>query len=307
MFSTIAIVGSGAIGLYYGGRLAEAGHDVRFLLRSDFDAVEQHGIRCESVHGNFHISTPTIYHSPEDCGPVDLVIVAWKATSNHLLEKILLPLMHERTQVLTLQNGLGNCETIAAITGAEKVLGALCFVCINRLSPGFIHHSSGGRMAIGEFAEGIPGRAAAVAAMFAGAKVSTDIEQSVEETVWKKLIWNIPFNGLAIAEGGKTTDQLLENPQTVAQIRALMEEVVAAAAARGFPLDRSLIEWNIERTRPMAAYRPSSLIDWQAGREVEINAIWAEPLRRAQAAGLELPHLQQLVARIKAACAKEAK
>jgi 2-dehydropantoate 2-reductase len=307
MFTTIAIVGSGAIGLYYGGRLAEAGHHVRFLLRSDYDDVAQHGIRCVSVHGDFHITSPNIYRSPEECGTVDLVIVAWKATSNHLLEKVLPPLMHEKTQVLTLQNGLGNCETIAAITGTNKVLGGLCFVCINRLSPGYIHHSDGGRMAVGEFSQGIPGRAAAVAGMFAGAKVSTAIEKNVEETVWKKLIWNIPFNGLAIAEGGKTTDLLLGNPQTVEEIRTLMEEVVAAAAARGFKIDPGLIEWNIERTRIMGAYRPSSLIDWQAGREVEINAIWAEPLRRAHEAGLELPHLTKLVERINSARANGAR
>ncbi len=298
MFSTIAIVGSGAIGLYYGGRLAEAGHHVRFLLRSDYDEVAKHGIRCQSVHGDFHIAKPHIFRSSEECGPVDLVIIAWKATSNHLLENILPPLMHENTQVLTLQNGLGNCESIAAITGTDHVLGALCFVCINRLAPGFIDHTAGGRMAIGEFSEGLPGRAAEVSAMFAGAKVSTDIEKNVEEAIWKKLIWNIPFNGLAIAEGGKTTDLLLENPQTIEEIRSLMEEVIAAAAVRGFVIDPGLIEWNIERTRTMGAYRPSSLIDWQAGREVEINAIWAEPLRRANAAGLELPHLTKLVAQI---------
>lgn len=302
MFSTIAIVGSGAIGLYYGGRLAEAGHDVRFLVRSDADAIQRDGIRCRSVHGDFHLHPVQAYRSAEEIGPVDLVIVAWKATSNGLLEKILPPLLKETTQVMTLQNGLGNCEAIAAITGASRVLGALCFVCINRLAPGSIHHSAGGRMAIGEFASGIPGRAAALAAMFAAAKVETVIERNVEETVWKKLIWNVPFNGMAIAEGGKTTDQLLENPGTVAEIRALMEEVVAAAAARGFSLDPNLIDWNIDRTRTMGAYRPSSLIDWQEGREVEIEAIWAEPLRRATATGLSLPHWERLLERIRERC-----
>lgn len=303
MFYSIAIVGSGAIGLYYGGRLAESGHDVRFLLRSDFDTIVADGLRCRSVHGDFHLQNVQAFRKPEQIGPVDLVIVAWKATSNYLLEKILPPLLHDTTQVVTLQNGLGNCEAIAAITGAERVLGALCFVCINRLSSGYIDHSAGGKMAIGEFAAGIPGRAAALAAMFGAAKVDTVVENNVEETVWKKLIWNVPFNGLAIAEGGKTTDLLLANAETVAEIRALMEEVVAAASARGFSLDPKLIDWNIDRTRPMGAYHPSSLIDWQAGREVEIEAIWAEPLRRAQAAGLELPHLQSLLARIRRACA----
>jgi 2-dehydropantoate 2-reductase len=302
MFSTIAIVGSGAIGLYYGGRLADAGHDVRFLVRGDYDAIQRDGIRCRSVHGDFHLHPVQAYRSAEEIGPVDLVIVAWKATSNYLLEKILPPLLHETTQVVTLQNGLGNCEAIAAITGPARVLGALCFVCINRLAPGNIHHSAGGRMAIGEFAAGEPGRAAALAALFAGAKVETMIEGNVEEAVWKKLIWNVPFNGMAIAEGGKTTDQLLENPATVAEIRALMEEVVAAAAARGFSLDPNLIDWNIDRTRTMGAYRPSSLIDWQEGREVEIEAIWAEPLRHATATGLRLPHWERLLEGIRKRC-----
>jgi 2-dehydropantoate 2-reductase len=107
---------------------------------------------------------------------------------------------------------------------------------------------------------------------------------------------------MAIAEGGKTTDQLLADPATVAQIRSLMEEVVAAAAVRGFSLDPQLIDWNIDRTRTMGAYRPSSLIDWQDGREVEIDAIWAEPLRRAAAAGLSLPHWQKLWERIRERC-----
>ena len=154
-------------------------------------------------------------------------------------------------------------------------------------------------MAIGEFSAGIAGRAIALAKMFAAAKVDTVVENNVEETVWKKLIWNVPFNGLAIAEGGKTTDALLVNAETVTEIRALMEEVVAAAAARGFSLDPNLIDWNIDRTRTMGAYRPSSLIDWQAGREVEIDAIWAEPLRRAQAKGLTLPHWEKLLERIR--------
>jgi 2-dehydropantoate 2-reductase len=302
MFSTIAIVGSGAIGLYYGGRLAEAGHDVRFLMRSDYDAVLREGIRCQSVHGDFHLHPVPAFRNAEDIGAVDLVIVAWKATSNRMLQDILPSLLHEKTQVVTLQNGMGNCEAIAKITGAERVMAALCFVCINRMAPGVIHHTAGGRMAMGEFAPGVPGRSLALAEMFAAAKVETVVERDVEETAWKKLIWNVPFNGLAIAEGGKTTDLLLADETTVAEIRALMNEVVSAAAARGFVLDPKWIDWNIERTRPMGPYRPSSLIDWQEGREVEIDAIWGEPLRRAQSRGLSLPHWERLLTRIQQAC-----
>ncbi|MFM2296818.1 MAG: hypothetical protein RL117_525 [Verrucomicrobiota bacterium] len=295
MFSSIAIVGAGAIGLYYGGRLAEAGHRVSFLLRSDFDAVKQHGLHVDSIDGSFHLPQPLIAQRPEEIGPVDLVIVAWKATSNFLLEKILPPLLHDGTQVITLQNGMGNVEAIAAITGPERVLAGLCFVCINRIAPGQIRHTTGGRMAIGELMPAIPDRAATLARMFRDAKIEASVEPNVEETAWKKLIWNVPFNGLAITAGGKTTDQLLAEPAIEKEIRALMAEVVQAAHARGFAISPHLIETNIERTRPMGPYRPSSLIDWQEGREVEIDAIWREPLRRAHTAGLHLPHWEKLL------------
>jgi 2-dehydropantoate 2-reductase len=96
---------------------------------------------------------------------------------------------------------------------------------------------------------------------------------------------------------------LLADDAIVLEMQALMREVIAAAKVRGFLLDKKLIDWNIDRTRPMGAYRPSSLIDWQEGREVEIEAIWAEPLRRAKEKGLHLPHLTRLLARIRAACA----
>jgi 2-dehydropantoate 2-reductase len=301
--TTIAIVGSGAIGLYYGGRLAEAGHRVTFLLRSDYAAVHEKGLRCESVHGDFHLPRVSIARDSAEIGAVDLVIVAWKATSNDLLEKVLPPLLHENTQVLTLQNGLGNCEAIASVTGPERVMAALCFVCINRIGPGSIRHTAGGRMAIGEFLPNALSRKECVAKLLSAAKIETVVEENVEEAVWKKLLWNVPFNGLSIAEGGKTTDQLLADDAIVLEIRALMKEVILAAQARGFLLDEKLIDWNIDRTRPMGAYRPSSLIDWQEGREVEIEAIWAEPLRRAEERDLHLPHLSRLLARIRAACA----
>ena len=208
-FNSVAVVGSGAIGLYYGGRLAAAGEDVRFLMRSDFDAISQGGLKVESVHGDFELPVVKAFRTPEEIGPVDLVIVAWKATANHLLSTVLPPLLHAETQVLTLQNGLGNCEAIAEITGPERVLGGLCFVCINRISPGLVRHSAGGRVSIGEWHPGIPGRAAEIALRFKAAGIPASAVGNLKLAQWEKLIWNIPFNGLSVAEGGVTTDVLL--------------------------------------------------------------------------------------------------
>jgi 2-dehydropantoate 2-reductase len=286
------------VGLYYGARLAANGSDVRFLLRSDYDAVKSDGIRIESIAGDVHLENVAAFRSPEEIGPVDLVIVAWKSTSNHLFESVIPPLLHETTQILTLQNGLGNCERLADLFGAERVLGGLCFVCLNRLSPGRVSHTAGGRIAVGEFAPDERGRAQEIARRFSEAKIPCEAEGDLATAQWKKLIWNVPFNGLAIAEGGITTDVLLASPMIEQEIRALMTEVVDAANRQGLAVDPKLIEWNIDRTKPMGPYRPSSMIDYVEGREVEFEAIWQEPLRRAKAAGVKVPHLETLAKRI---------
>ena len=297
-FKSVAVVGSGAIGLYYGGRLAAAGEDVSFLTRSDFEAISKRGLKVESVHGDFHLPQPKVFPTPEEIGPVDLVIVAWKATANHHLAEVLPPLLHEGTQVLTLQNGLGNCECIADITGPDRVLGGLCFVCINRIEPGRVRHSAGGRVAIGEWRPGLPGRAEEIAARFKAAGIPGVAVENLEQSQWEKLVWNVPFNGLSVAEGGVTTDVLLSSAETEAEIRVLMAEVINAARALGLPLTDDLIAFNVERTRPMGPYRTSSMIDFVEGREVEAGPIWQEPLRRAKEAGVSMPHLEKLVARI---------
>lgn len=294
----MAVVGSGAIGLYYGGQLAAAGENVNFLLRSDFEAIAHGGLKLESVHGDFELPRVRAFRTPEEIGPVDLVIVAWKATANHLLSAVLPPLLHPQTQVLTLQNGLGNCETIAEITGPERVLGGLCFVCINRISPGLVRHSAGGRVAIGEWRPGLAGRAAEIALRFNTAGIPGTAVESLEQAQWEKLVWNIPFNGLSVAEGGVTTDVLLASAESETEIQTLMAEIIAAGRALGHNLGDDLIAYNIERTRPMGPYRTSSMIDFVAGREVEVGPIWQEPLRRANAAGVAMPHLEKLLERI---------
>lgn len=297
-FQNVAIVGCGAIGLYYGGRLAEAGNDVRFLARSGAAHLANHGLLAKSIHGDFHLNDIRVANNPARIGPVDLVIVAWKTTANHQLGEILSPLLHENTQVLTLQNGLGNCETIANLVGPHRVIGGLCFVGINRESPASIIHSAGGRLRIGEWKSGPPGRAETIAQRFRDARIHASPVPCLAQAQWEKLVWNIPFNGLSITEGGVTTDVLLSSPSIESEIRALMTEVIQAAHAQGIELSFELIESNLQRTHTMESYRTSSMIDFIEGREVEIDPIWRIPLARGKAAGAAMPALEALVARM---------
>jgi len=300
MGGRIAIVGAGAVGLYYGARLAAHGEDVHFLLRSDFDVVERDGIVVESVDGDLHINPVQAYRTPEEIGVVDWVIVAWKATANGRFGEVLGPLVGPNTKVLTLQNGLGNDALLADIFGAERVLGGLCFVCINRMSPGVVQHTAGGKIAVGEYQaeEGSP-RAKKVTAALKSAGIPSQSAESLGQAQWRKLVWNIPFNGLSIAEGGVTTDRILGALGLEDEVVALMHEVIAVARAKGFEIEDSVVDFEIGRTRPMGPYRPSSMIDFVEGRAVEYDAIWGEPLKQAHAAGVPVPHLERLAMRIR--------
>jgi 2-dehydropantoate 2-reductase len=296
----IAIVGPGAIGGYYGCRLASAGEDVHFLMRSDLAEVRANGrMRVTLPKGEIVVSAPRVHGSSVEIGPCDLVIVALKTTANTEFEALIRPLLHEHTAILTLQNGLGSDEQLAGLFGAERLLGGLCFICVNRTAPGEILCIEPGTVAFGEFCRPAGERLRALVAMFERAGVRCALGDNLAELRWKKLVWNVPFNGLAIAAGGITTDVILASPELDNLVRELMAEIVGAAAKLGYIIPHSFIEKQMSITRPMGPYRPSSLIDFLDGREVEVESIWGEPLRRAQKAGASVPRLEMLYALLK--------
>jgi len=299
-FPKIALVGSGAIGLYYGTRLALAGAEVRFLLRSDLAAVRERGITVRVGDRTLQIPPERVgaFGSAAEIGPVDLVVVALKTTANDQLAALLPPLLGPQTAILTLQNGLGADELLAALFGAERILGGLCFIACNRVAPGEVVCFHPGSMTLGEFGRPAGDRVRALAAQFEPAGVKCTVADNFLEARWRKLVWNVPFNGLTLATG-LTTDRLLADPELAAEVRALMEEVAAGARAQGLDVPEAFLQEMLDITPALGAYKPSSLLDWLAGREVEVEAIWGEPWRRARAAGAHTPRLALLYARLR--------
>jgi 2-dehydropantoate 2-reductase len=296
----IAIVGSGAIGIYYGAKLALAGADVRFLMRSDLAAVQARGsLLLHEKSGATELRPVAAFGSTKEIGPVDLVIVTLKTTANGELARLLPPLLGPHTVIFTLQNGLGSDEQIAGLFGAERVMGGLAFIAATRTAPGEVTCYHPGSIALGEFGRPPQERTRALAAQFEAAGVKTRVVDDLNEARWRKLVWNIPFNGLAIAAGGIATNRLCAIPRLAEEVRALMHEVQFAASRLGFVIPEKFLRQQFDVTPPMGAYRPSSLVDFLAGREVEVEAIWGEPLRRAQAAGAKVPRLERLYASLK--------
>ena len=303
---SVAVIGAGAVGGYYGARLAQAGRDVRFLLRRDYDAVRARGLRVTSPDGDFTLDRLTIARTPEEIGPVDWVICALKATAIDDAPRLIAPCLTPDTRVLALMNGLGIEERFADRLGAGRIFGGMAYTAIYRTGPGHIHHLDLGRIVIGHLRND-PDELALAKALWDGAKVPIETTASLLMTRWDKLGWNIPFAGLGVAAGGVTTDRLVGDPGLRAAARAVMEEVLAVGnadlAARGETarLDvPAIVERYFRVTDAVGAYRSSTVIDFAEGRPLEVDAIFCEPLRRARALGLDVPYLALLTALLRA-------
>lgn len=307
-----AVVGCGAVGSYYGARLCKTGEQVHFLVRSDWEAVAQNGVRIISDEGNV-LAHPILALAPEEIGPVDLVLVALKSTANHRLKELVEPLVGPDTALVTLQNGLGNEAALADLFGPERVLGGLCFVCLNRIQPGVIHHIAYGKMVLGEFASLPRERTHEIARLLRNAGIPVQVTDNLDRARWEKLVWNIPFNGLGVVAAAGydafisedapehfnvwdtfATDQLLADPRWEKLVRDVMAEVIMVARDHGLSVSPTLAEEQIKLTREMGHYRASTLLDFEAGRPLEIDALFLKPLMIAQSSGLETPLLANI-------------
>src|SRR5262249_40217131 len=210
--------------------------------------------------------------------------------------QLLPPLVGPQTAVLTLQNGLGNEETLAELICPEQILGGLCFVCLNRVAPGVIQHIDHGRIVLGEFRRCAEPRTHDLASMIRRTGVPCEVTDDLARAHWEKLVWNIPFNGLgvagsagfdsvargSVAHGTRrgpclTTDRLLADPNWAQVVRELMLEVIRAAQALGLKVPETVADAQIERTRSMGAYKASTLIDFERQQPIELESLFFEP------------------------------
>lgn len=308
----IAVVGCGALGGFYGAMLARSGQDVHLLLRSDHEVVCRDGLAVRSRSAGDFVVRPRCAREPGEIGPADLVLIGLKTTANAAFARLLPPLVGTHTAILTLQNGLGNEEQLARQFSPDQILGGLCFVCLNRVAPGVVHHLDHGRIVLGEFGRPAGARTHEVAGLFRQAGVACEVTEDLARAHWEKLVWNIPFNGLGVAacagraalepEGGpvrregpcRDTAALLGDPHWEALVRELMLEVIQAANRLGHPVSEALAGQQIERTRSMGGYRASTLIDFERGLPLELESLFLEPLRLARQAGAATPRLEAL-------------
>lgn len=296
----IGIIGTGAIGGFYGLMLAKAGHDVHFLLRSEYQAVVANGLCLNSaVHGQLHLQPVQAWGDPAEMPLCDWLLVGAKTTSNAQLAPVITRLSRPGARVVLLQNGLAVEEQLRPLLPDNlHLLGGLCFICTHRAAPGVIEHQALGAVNLGYHSG--PARAGESLAiveegaeLFRSAGLESVAMADLQQARWQKLVWNVPYNGLSVLLGAGTT-RLMANADSRALILELMREVVQGAAACGQLLPEGYPEKLLATTERMPDYLPSMYHDFQHKRPLELQAIYAAPLAAAAAAGCELPKMRML-------------
>ncbi len=295
-----AILGTGALGGFYGGLLAKAGCDVHFLMRSDAEHVRQHGLRVDSVNGDFLLPNAKAYASVAEMPACDYVIIALKSTQNASLSSLLPPLLHSNSYAIVLQNGLHVEAKSEEIAGKGRVLGGCCFLCSNKVGPGHIRHLDYGNILLGSY-QGQDGNSPIVPASvineivndFLKATIPIEATDNLQRSRWKKLMWNIPFNGLSVILNA-STDVIMNHPASRQLAEEIMRDVRQAALACGETIPEEHIAHLIEHTEHMVPYDSSMRLDFLAGRPMEIEAIFSNPIRASHAAGYAAPFIEVL-------------
>lgn len=291
----IIILGAGAIGSYYGGRLAQAGAEVSVVCRSDYEAVKDKGYTITSKDGDFHFTPQHVLKNINDYpGTPDMIVVATKVLPTIDLPEMLKSKVGPDTVIALIQNGVEIEEPIARAFPNNVIISGLAFICVARTAPGHVEHQDYGRLVIGRYPSGPCSHCTSLSELFARSGVNCEVTEDVVKARWIKLIWNAPFNPISVIGGGIDTRTILEDEDSLNLVKTVMEEVVELAAKSGYHIPQEYIDKNIKDTLKMRPYKPSMLLDYENGRAMEVEAILGNAVRAAKRTGASIPHLSSL-------------
>ena len=300
----IAIVGSGAVGGYFGAKLARAGQEVVFIARgAHLEAIRVGGLRVQSARLGDFVVRAAAHDDTSAVGPVDVVLFTVKAYDNESALRLLPPLVGPRTVVLTLQNGVDSVDEVAAVVGAPEVLGGTTYVATALESPGLIVQTGVHRSIIfGEvFADRgrLTPRVQAIADVMASADIQVTAVADGRVPIWDKFVYLAPFAGFTGA-ARLPIGPLWEDPQLREMFYAAAREITALAAAEGVTLSPDRFETLTEYMANIPpTTRSSLLIDLEMGKRIEVEALQGAAVRRAARHGIAMPIISTLYAVLK--------
>ncbi len=297
--TSVLVIGAGAIGAFYGSLLDKAGLEVSVVCRSDYDQVKQHGFNIDSkTLGRRHFAPSQVLKNAADFkGSADYILLCTKVIPTLDRVALIRPAVGQNTAIVFIQNGVEIEQEMLAAFPDNEVISGLAFICCNRVGPGKIAHLAYGRLALGNFPQGISPKTAQLCEYFNQSGIDCKTDDNIVTGRWQKCVWNAPFNPLSVLSGGLPTLDILKTQESF--VRSIMQEVCAIAAASGHPLPDGIINSNIDNTYAMPPYKTSMLLDFESGQPMETEAIVGNALRAARRLGVAAPHLESVYALMK--------
>lgn len=296
----VLVIGTGAVGSFYGALLAKSGAHVTLLARSDYDPICHHGvdIHSETELGNWHFTpTAVIRNAGEMASSPDYILLCIKVVEGASRTDLIRDAVGPDTCIVLLSNGIEIEDDIAAAFPDNEIISGLAFVCVTRTAPGQIWHQAYGRLAFGNYPEGSSGNVSALCEAFTRAGMGCDESHRITSSRWQKCLWNAAFNPLSVLSGGLGTHDILTTREPL--VRSIMGEILQIAEALGHTLPPHIIDKQISSTHNMPPYKTSMLLDFEAGRPMETEVILGNAVRAGHRAGVAIPHLDTLYALMK--------
>ena len=270
----IAAMAAGAVGGYFGARMAAAGHDIFFIARGgNLAAIRKNGLTIESVHGDLHLPKPNVTDDPASIGPVDIVLFAVKLWDTEKAAELTRPLVGPDTRVITLQNGVDSVERVAPILGADTTVGGVTYIATVIDSPGVIKHTSAfAKIRFGRTDKKPDATLDAFVAAGQAAKLDIDLSTDIERERWEKFIFLSAMAG-ATATFRSSIGPIAADPETRAFFSDLMNEAFAVGRAKGVALDKAYIDERLAfiATKVEPGMKASMAHDLERGNRLELD------------------------------------
>ncbi len=281
----IAVMGSGAVGGYFGAKLASAGHQVAFLARgAHLAAMQANGLLVKSPNGELQIRNAQFSADPSAIGHVDSILFCVKSYDTENAAESIKPMVAGQTLILSLQNGIDNPAKLARVHGEQKVLPAVVYVGAQLSAPGVISHTTGGRIVFGRLDSGIDERLNVLEQTFIAGGIPCEANTEIRKVQWTKLLWNAPFCAISCLTHANTK-QIVESPSLVKLAVDCMTEVQAAARLDQVDLPARLFDDVLNFSRTLGDFKPSMLQDLEAGKPLEYEAFNGYIVKLLQGAG----------------------
>jgi len=287
----IAVIGAGGVGGYFGGRLAQAGIDTAFIARgATLAALREHGLRVESVNGDFTLAHVNASNDPSTIGKVDAVLVAVKAWQMTEALANIAPLLGEETIVVPMENGIDAPDVLLKHVDAKHVVGGLCAIVSFVVAPGHIKHAASEPVVMfGELDHSASARTEALRDAFIQANVKAEIPPDIHRSMWTKFLFIAPLSGVG-ALTRVPVGAWRAMPEVRAIADAMLREIVMVATARDIDLGEDAILKTWQRYDALAPASTASLQrDVMEGKPSELDAQLGAVVRLAEASGVEVP------------------